>query len=81
LKDKIIVDVANIMYLFDSSSRGQISSPLLNQNALGVPTHWTIAFKSTNNVCLYLLAFHSVFELEETGMIHRLSPLILAQFQ
>jgi hypothetical protein len=69
------------MYLFDLSSRGQISSNLLNQKALGVPACWTTAFKSTNNVCLYLLAFHMVFELEEIGMIHPLSPLILAQFQ
>jgi hypothetical protein len=81
LKGKIIVDVTNIMYLFDSSNRGQISSTLLNQKALGVPAHWTTAFKSTNNVCLYLLAFHMVFELEETVMIHPLSPLILARFQ
>ncbi len=47
------------------------------RNLFGVPARWTTAFKSTNNVCLYLLAFHMVFELEDTGMIHPLSPWFL----
>jgi hypothetical protein len=65
-----VVDVTNIMHFFDSSKWGQISSTLLNQKALGVPTCWTTAFKST--ICLSsLLAVHMVLKLT---MIHPLSP-------
>ncbi|KAJ7559361.1 hypothetical protein O6H91_04G081700 [Diphasiastrum complanatum] len=47
LKDKVIIDVTNILYLLDESSWGQVSSTLLNEKALGVPARWTTAFKST----------------------------------
>ncbi|KAI5067220.1 hypothetical protein GOP47_0017748 [Adiantum capillus-veneris] len=47
LKNKIIIDVSNVMYFFDESKWGQTSSVLLNQKALGVPARWTTAFKAT----------------------------------
>ncbi|MCO5601799.1 hypothetical protein L7F22_055924 [Adiantum nelumboides] len=47
LKNKIIIDVSNVMYFFDESKWGQTSSVLLNQKALGVPARWTTAFKGT----------------------------------
>jgi hypothetical protein len=50
-----VVDVTKIMHFFDSNKWGQISSTLLNQKALGVPTCWTTAFKSTIFVCILFL--------------------------
>ncbi|MCO5580012.1 hypothetical protein L7F22_033878 [Adiantum nelumboides] len=47
LENKIIVDITNVMYFFDESKWGQISSVLLNQKAMGVPARWTTAFKAT----------------------------------
>ncbi|CAM6037191.1 unnamed protein product [Sphagnum compactum] len=47
LVDKIIVDVTNVLYLFGESDWGQISSTLLNRDALGAPARWTTAFKAT----------------------------------
>lgn len=50
-----VVDVTKIMHFFDSNKWGQMSSTLLNQKALGVPTCWTTAFKSTIFVCILFL--------------------------
>lgn len=46
LEGKIIIDTTNVPYL-EESAWGQVSSTLLNQEALGVPARWTTAFKST----------------------------------
>jgi len=54
LVDKIIVDVTNVLYFFGESQWGQISSTLLNRDALGAPARWTTAFKETFAVCLEL---------------------------
>lgn len=47
LQGKIIIDTTNVIYLLDESAWGQVSSTLLNQQALGVPARWTTAFKGT----------------------------------
>jgi len=48
LKNKIIIDVTNILYLFrEEKYWGQISSVEQNIAALGVPAQWTFAYKST----------------------------------
>jgi len=47
LKGKIIVDVTNVMYYYDESKWGQISSVDENIAALGVPARWIHGYKST----------------------------------
>ncbi len=54
LVDKIIIDVTNVFYFFGESHWGQISSTLLNRDALGAPARWTTAFKAVYAVCLEL---------------------------
>ena len=52
LRDKIIIDVTNIFWVLQEASWGQVSSTLINQEALGAPARHVCSGLTRHAYCM-----------------------------